>query len=171
MNILYITDSVPELPPNSYIFNNTAEDIENLLSLYETINEGTIVILGLNKSPTTDKLLKLLEDNNKPINFIATTSTYDVKETIKSRFYVEYLNNSVMAEAAQQFLKTKKATKEQYSNLYFYVELSKQCLETKNWYCNMMVLNCLVTNIQLCTYNTPWDVYYQQLKDDFLWDN
>ena len=135
MNTLYYTNdisSVYEIAKQHadshhhefYAFENNTDNIQIIISLYDTIDNATIFLKGLNKSPISNKLLKVLEENTKNIDIYVVSSTYDVSEPLAARFVVVTLDDVSLDKELRTFINTKKATKEVYSQLAFYTQLA-----------------------------------------------
>jgi len=179
VNRLYITSDVDEVRQIAkdyakqnkleyYSFRNNRDDINNILSIYENNDNSLVFLEGLTKSNVSNSLLKVLEDTKKNIHMFATTSTHDVSTPLKARFVVFFLNSHT--NKAEDFIKTKNATKEQYSNLAFYVDLARCVVEqNKNMEHNLHVINNIIKDIKLTTNNTFWDYHYSVLKHNFRW--
>lgn len=179
MNSLYMTSNVELVKKLSkdyakqnnlewYGFQNNREDMNNILYLYENNDDCVIFLEGLTKSIVSNSLLKVLEEVKKNIHMYATSSTYDMNRALTSRFIVCYLDCA--DNEAKDFIKTKKATKEQYSKLSFYIDLAKLVVENKTYMQhNLALINNIIKNIRLTTTNTPWDYQYGRLKNNFRW--
>lgn len=182
MNILYLTTDI-ELAKNKakafaienelewHEFHATREDMNSILSLYENDDDCMIFLEGLTKSNISNALLKVLEETQKNIYMYATSSTYDVNIALQSRFYVEYLD-IIDNKDAKGFIQTRKATKDQYSNISFYIDLAKLVLANKiNMYHNIPLISDIIEDIKLTTTNTLWDYQYSRLANNFKWVN
>lgn len=180
MNILYLTTNI-ELAKSKakefaeenelewYEFQNNKENMKNIISLYENNDDCVIFLEGITKSNISNSLLKILEEVQKNIHMFATTSSYDINIALQSRFEVYYLD-TLEDNDSTEFVKTKKATKDQYSKLSFYIDLAKLVIAKKiNMYHNIPLINDIVKNIKRTTNNTPWDYYYDILQDKFRW--
>lgn len=140
---------------------NTKEDMDKIKIIFEEFDNMVVFIKGLNKSPISDSLLKLLEDCPKNIVVFATTDTYDVKEALASRFIIDYYNNKDIEDEVDAFLHKKKVSKEAYSTISFYISLARKT------YDNIHLVNTIISDIRKCTYNTPWDYYYFRLRKEW----
>ena len=174
MNYLYITDYYDKIldKAKQYAYENNLffysffadkESITNILYLYKVSDNLVIFLTGLNKSPVFDALLKELEETKKNIVMFATTNTYDVKEALQARFTVLYYDNKDIEKEVNEFIKTKKASKDIYSSLSFYISLANKTNDMKN----LLLINNIIKDIKKCTYNTPWDYYFSVLKEKY----
>lgn len=172
MNYLYITDYSDKIldKAKQYAYENNLffysffadkESITNILYLYKVSDNLVIFVTGLNKSSVFDALLKELEETKKNIVMFATTNTYDVKETLQARFTVLYYDNKDIEKEVDEFIKTKKASKEIYSSISFYICLAKYTKDLKT----LLLINAILKQIKKCTYNIPWDYYFNVLKE------
>ena len=85
----------------------------------------------------------------------------DVKPTLFSRF-----QDYIVAEEeniATNFLLTGKATKEEYSNLKFWLDLADALAITHDVK-RLRKVNDIIKDIQLTTNNTLWGYYYELAK-------
>lgn len=172
MNYLYITDDNDKILNKAkqyayennlsfYSFSADKESITNVLYLYKTSDNLVIFLTGLNKSPVFDALLKKLEETKKNIVMFATTNTYDIKDALQARFVVVYYDNKDIEKEVKEFIKTGKASKEIYSSISFYICLGKYTTDLKT----LLLINAILKQIKKCTYNIPWDYYFNVLKE------
>ena len=174
MNYLYITDDsntvlykarqyAKENDLFLYCFSSCKESITNILYLYKVSDNLVIFLPKISKAPVFDALLKELEETKKNIVMFATTDTYDVKEALQARFTVLYYDNKDIEKEVDEFIKTKKASKEIYSSLSFYIALANKTQDINN----LLIINNIIKDIKKCTYNTPWDYYFSILKEKY----
>lgn len=170
-NYLYITDNDNAIQEKAEqyakdfngccVFDNSKESMKDIINLYNNTDNIVIFVAGLNKSPVSDALLKVLEDSKKNIVMFATTNTYDVKEPLKARFQVLYYDNKDIEKEVIEFIRTRKVSKEIYSSLSFYIALANH---TPCMY-DLELINMIIKEAKKCTYNTPWDYYFMVLKE------
>lgn len=182
MNNLYMTPNVElarkkakdfakEQELEYHEFRVTREDMNNILSLYENDDDCLIFLEGLTKSNISNALLKILEETPKNIHLFATSSSYDVGIALQSRFNLYFLD-TIEDMDASEFIRTRKATKDQYSKLSFYVDVVKLVVKYKiNMYHNIPLISDIVRDIKLTTNNTLWDYHYTRLINNFKWAN
>lgn len=182
MNILYMTSNVElarkkakdfakEQELEYHEFKNSREDMNNILSLYENEDDCLIFLEGLTKSNVSNSLLEVLEETPKNIYMFATSSSYDVNIALQSRFELHYLD-IIEDMNADEFIRTRKATKDQYSKLSFYIDIAKLVAKYKiNMYHNIPLINDIIYDIKLTTNNTLWDYHYTKLINNFKWVN
>jgi hypothetical protein len=142
-------------------FTLSRQNINSIVDLYRTANHLVICLQGLNKSNVCDSLLIPLEENMKDIHLFASSETMDVKPTLFSRF-----QDYIIAEEeniASNFLLTGKATKEEYSNLKFWLDLADALAITHDVK-RLRKVNDIIKDIQLTTNNTLWGYYYELAK-------
>ena len=142
-------------------FTLSRQNIDSIVDLYKTANHLVICLQGLNKSNVCDSLLIPLEENMKDIHLFASSETMDVKPTLFSRF-----EDYIVAEEeniATNFLLTGKATKEEYSNLKFWLDLADALAITHDVK-RLRKVNDIIKDIQLTTNNTLWGYYYELAK-------
>lgn len=174
MNYLYITDDSSTILGKAkkyahendlflYCFSSCKESITNILHLYKVSDNLVIFLAGITKAPVFDALLKELEETKKNIVMFATTDTYDVKEALQARFTVLYYDNKDIEKEVDEFIKTKKASKEVYSFISFYIALANKTQDMNN----LLVINNIIKDIKKCTYNTPWGYYFSVLKEKY----
>jgi hypothetical protein len=170
MNKLYTSHKECELEAVRYAKNNKLEflsfvlsrqSIDSIVDLYKTSDRLVICLEGLNKSNVCDSLLIPLEENKKDIHLFASTSTLDVKPTLVSRF--QEVVTSKEENTAVNFLLTGKATKEEYSNLKFWLDLAEALAVTHD-IVRLRKVNNIIKDIQLTTNNTLWGYYYELIK-------
>lgn len=142
-------------------FSLCRESINAIVDLYKYSDKLVICLEGLNKSSICDSLLIPLEENIKEIHMFASTKTMDVKPTLLTRFQkiVEFEDDNT----AVNFLLTGKATKEEYSNLKFWLDLA-DALCTTHDVKRLRKVNNIIKDIMLTTNNTLWQYYYEVMK-------
>ena len=142
-------------------FTLSRQNIDSIVNLYNSSDKLVICLKGLNKSNVCDSLLIPMEENTKDIHLFGSNETMDIKPTLFSRF-----DDYVVAEAeniATDFLLTGKATKEEYSNLKFWLDLADALAVTHD-IIRLRKVNNIIKDIQLTTNNTLWGYYYELIK-------
>ena len=138
-------------------FSVSRQNIDDIVALYKTANHIVICLEGLNKSNVCDSLLIPLEENMKDIHLFASSKTMDIKLTLFSRF-----DDYIVADGenkALDFLLNSKTSKEEYSNLKFWLDLADALAVTHDVK-RLRKVNDIIKDIQLTTNNTLWEYYY-----------
>lgn len=179
MNNLYVTTNIDYVKTLSkdyaqrnnlewFGFKNNREDMNTIIDIYNNNDNCVIFLEGLNKSNVSNALLKVLEENKRNIHIYATCSSFDMSTACKARFTVIYTEDTF--SFGEKFFKTKKATKEEYTNLFFYIDIANYVVDNKiNLQENLSLINEIIKDIRLTTNNTPWDYYYHKLLKNMRW--
>lgn len=142
-------------------FSLCRESVDAIVELYKYADNLVICLEGLNKSNVCDSLLIPLEENTKEIYMFASTKTMDVKPTLLSRFQKVVITKE--ENTAVNFLLTNKATKDEYSNLKFWLDLA-EALSVTHDVKRLRKVNNIIKDIMLTTNNTLWQYYYEVIK-------
>ena len=170
MNTLYYSEKQCQVEAVKFARDNKLEflsfvlcreSIDAIVELYKYADSLVICLEGLNKSNVCDSLLIPLEENTKEIHLFASTKTRDVKPTLLARFQKVVTNEE--DNTAVNFLLTGKATKEEYSNLKFWLDLA-DALSTTHDVKRLRKVNNIIKDIMLTTNNTFWQYYYEVIK-------
>ena len=148
-----------------YSFNNNREDMNIVQELFKNADNLCIFIANLNKSPVSDVLLKLLEENNKNIHVYATAKQ-DIKEALKARFTIKHIKGKSYIKYINDFLADKNIPKEVYSDVYFYMELATYFVNNYDKYTidNLKLLHSIINDFTLATTNLNYEYEYERLR-------
>ena len=176
MNYLFLTNDIEKVEALTkqyaddnclefYSFNNNSEDMNKVQELFKVADNLCIFIQNLNKSPVSDVLLKILEENSKNIHVFATGKD-DVKEALKARFTIKYIKGKSYIKYINDFLAEKKIPKEVYSDVYFYKELATYFVNNYDKYTidNLKLLHNIINDFTLATTNLNYEYEYNRLE-------
>jgi hypothetical protein len=155
--------------------------IKTITRIYREESSGTILLHEL-VVPAALALLKPLEDNIKPIKFLAVTSGLDrIPAPLRSRFRIIFLDRETDPLASDFLAKTLKTTPK---TSFFYVSLAALLVDgytinhkkynvntfLKKNIKNIGLIGAILTDIRLCGYNIFWEYHFEKLKRGFVWD-
>ena len=141
------------------------EDMDKLHELCINSDNLCIFIQGLNKSPVSDVLLKLLEENSKNIHVFATAKD-DIKDALKARFTVKTIKGKSYIKEVEEYLAGNKVAKEVYSDVYFYKEFATYLVNHFNRYTiiNLKLLHSIIEDFTLATSTLNYDYEFNRLR-------
>lgn len=144
-NYMYFTSDIDTIKDiaKQYSSNNNTEyieldynndNIDKIISIFNNPQYNfakiTILLIGINKSNISDKLLKTLEENNNNnITLISICFSFDIKDNILSRFNVKYYNNIKNIEYCKKFCNKISLDTNSINNLGFYISLSQYIVD------------------------------------------
>ena len=176
-NILYITDNVGKVKEMAiqyakdlsfFPFLLSRETVDEIKELYLNSTNTCLYIEGINPSPITDGLLKILEIESTN-TIIGATTHPTIKEALRQRFEIKFLISTTETDA-RAFIRGKNIDKEIYSSWSFYYMLAKYIVKRPNKHLphNLLLINSIIQDISLCTYNIPYEILFSRLKGGFI---
>ena len=141
-----------------YMFNKNS--MNEIQEIYNKYNNCVIMLVGVNKSPIADSLLKILENNTKNIHLFVTSNTFDIRPTIKARFDTIEVDSDKEFKTIQELLQYKN-----HNNLNYYIRFADALIRHPNKYTyeNIILVNNIISTIRLCTNNVLWDELFDKL--------
>ena len=149
-------------------FTYCRDSITTINTMYRNYNNMVIFLENINHDNISNGLLKVLEDNTKNIYMYATTIYSDLSKALLARFEVQE-HMTRIDDVINDFIHNKQITKDDYSRRDFYIFLAEYITKhpDKHFTYNLRLINNIIENMSLCTYNIPYQMYYDILKESY----